>query len=509
MPLEEKELKEEKEQVKNKVPFYYINYFNTKSKTATGGVTGSARVYKADSKGKYIPKGKREYFQLKPSILDNTFVRKTKAKSTDRENFGEVLASGFARALMSADDKEKVPEVSLVLDKTDGIDKPTRILVASKYLKNVKGTLNEYAKQCRFKKPEKQKHYHFSDRQIEPAETELTGIVGLKSKEFVGAKESLCKAIALSAVLGDHDVNPGNMIVLKEEKSEKIEVVRIDFGHAFNDLLNAPESFGGKVRLTENRIIDFINRETVAGVSKKQMQSKLWRHYPDLVPSEEIAKALIELGTGADKKIEEVVAEQKNNFRALFDKLKKEDDKEAMWHLVNSLQAVCGNIGIAYEELTKESFMLEANRKENIDFMFDSIFKTYKNFMEENCRAALVAGNMMKLQVMMEKKIKGESVDTKEYTNTLKELDALGMNVSTKLTWLKMSKNEKPFVGDMGEYVKYRMQQQEEKMRVSVDKKSLLSRLKNSFFEKSRTSSEEKLSSMREESRSEKRLSQK
>ena len=80
-----------------------ISDFNTQEKNHTGGVTGSVRVQ--DLTGKY--------YQLKPSILDNpNYLRRIKAKHTDRENFGEVIASCIGRAFLPLE----VPEVCLVYD---------------------------------------------------------------------------------------------------------------------------------------------------------------------------------------------------------------------------------------------------------------------------------------------------------------------------------------------------------------------------------------------------------
>ncbi|MCX7114923.1 MAG: hypothetical protein NTW08_03295 [Gammaproteobacteria bacterium] len=48
------------------------------------------------------------------------------------------------------------------------------------------------------------------------------------------------------------------------------QVARIDFGHAFSDLLRGPKKIGG-VQRDANYIIDFFNREKIAGG-----KSKLW-----------------------------------------------------------------------------------------------------------------------------------------------------------------------------------------------------------------------------------------
>jgi hypothetical protein len=65
-------------------------------------------------------------------------------------------------------------------------------------------------------------------------------------------KKDVCYEIALSAIVGDHDVNPANLVVVKSS-SGALRVARIDFGHAFNDLLRFGSIVGGGVKNKENR----------------------------------------------------------------------------------------------------------------------------------------------------------------------------------------------------------------------------------------------------------------
>jgi hypothetical protein len=58
--------------------------FDIKNSKHTGGVTGSSKV-------RHLIDG--IFYQLKPSILFNTFIRRFKAGYVDTENFGEVIAS--------------------------------------------------------------------------------------------------------------------------------------------------------------------------------------------------------------------------------------------------------------------------------------------------------------------------------------------------------------------------------------------------------------------------------
>ena len=110
------------------------SHFDTENAQHTGGVTGSARVKH---------KVKNIFYQLKPSILSNTLMRRFKAGHVDRENFGEVIASKISRSIMSGIDRDSVPAVSLVYNSN-----LKQVQIASKYLTGNKvRTLDDYAKE--------------------------------------------------------------------------------------------------------------------------------------------------------------------------------------------------------------------------------------------------------------------------------------------------------------------------------------------------------------------------
>ena len=69
--------------------------FEGGSASSVGGATGSVRIEAADG----------HYYQLKKSILDASFARRAKSgltTPTDRENFGEMIASVIGRALSNS-----------------------------------------------------------------------------------------------------------------------------------------------------------------------------------------------------------------------------------------------------------------------------------------------------------------------------------------------------------------------------------------------------------------------
>ena len=111
------------------------SHFDTENAQHTGGVTGSARVKH---------KVKNIFYQLKPSILSNTLMRRFKAGHVGRENFGEVIASKISRSIMSGIDRDSVPEVSLVYNSN-----LKQVQIASKYLTGNKvRTLDSFNSNC-------------------------------------------------------------------------------------------------------------------------------------------------------------------------------------------------------------------------------------------------------------------------------------------------------------------------------------------------------------------------
>lgn len=225
------------------------------------------------------------------TIYKASLQRQIKAGMLDRENFGEVIAAQIGRKLL---DEQLVPDVFPVY----GTSKEG-VYVASKYLgskKNLALTLDKFSKKIH-EATLIGKHIQVVVKKPRPDKGEVSFYYAPQ------LKQDLCKAIVLSAVLGDHDVNPGNMMVFKIDNKPRI--ARIDFGHAFNDLLKCSRINGGKIRDKENPILDFFNRTEVGGVLGAP--SKLWRDYPDLIPCKEMADALRAISENFDTKFKDGV----------------------------------------------------------------------------------------------------------------------------------------------------------------------------------------------------------
>ncbi|MCC8417644.1 MAG: hypothetical protein LN588_03980 [Rickettsia endosymbiont of Bryobia graminum] len=81
--------------------------------------------------------------------------------------------------------------------------------IVSRYLQNVEGTLEDYT---------------FSNKGSGDENS-------TKKMEYI--REDIANALALSALSGDHDVNAGNMFVIKDSQ-KNLRIARIDLGRVIN-----------------------------------------------------------------------------------------------------------------------------------------------------------------------------------------------------------------------------------------------------------------------------------
>ncbi len=380
---------------------------------STGGVTGSKRVKRADGK----------FYQVKPTIFDAALKRRLKAGSTDRENFGEVISSTVARNMLVQEGRlEFIPEVTIELNEG-------KISIASRYIENVMGTLDDIGDRGG------RKHIKVSFE--EAPEKPKPGVVylGGNDQANVGLRKEIAQAIAISAFNGDHDVNPGNLIGFSGPDG-KPHVARIDFGHAFNDLLNAPRSLGGGVRNKSNQILDFFNRSNVAGFPTPGA-SKFWRDYEGLIPSDEMINAFKEV---ADK----YYANRFSGFREAkkkFDDLwNSTSDPKLKKHIENSLIAI--NNAAGGDKITAKD-----------DKIIRQVLVNLENFYYQRCKQMEQAAAIMEIQRDVDKMIKGDPAIKRQ------DLEAK-FKVCSKdnkaIQWFKTSKGTKAFRGNLNELISHR-----------------------------------------------------
>ena len=412
------------------MPIIDYDKFAVKDAVSSGGVTGSSRV-KMDGKN----------YQLKPTILDNKFARKLKAGWTDRENFGEVIASKIVRPLLVTTDFEAAPDVSLVYNQKEG-----KTLIASKYLEGDKvRTLDAYIVE---KNPDIKPKHHV--KFVDGTKAEVgKGQYDISGQQNSSLRQDIAKGIAGSIISGDHDVNPGNFIVVSAEGKDR--VARIDFGHAFNDLLNTSKAFGGKVRNKDNQVLDYINRGEVAG-AKFGSPSKLWRDYPGMIPTKEMADAFKELSESTALK--EGVGKVREEFSELLKEMEKTGDKKGIQHLQKSLEAISNNIS---------GFKLDSNLTP--EQTIAATFAVVEKFASDKQNQMKDAAKLMQLQVDIDKIIddKKEGVEpSKDQVEKLKsqyaELEkAKGIGQKDGgIEWVKTDAKKSAHKGDLESYIKSR-----------------------------------------------------
>jgi hypothetical protein len=423
--------------VTQKMSKYYMNRteFNEENAQSTGGVTGSKRV---ESEG--------ISYQLKPSIAASSTMRKLKAGGVERENFGEVIAAEVSRALTNSDSgPELVPKVVLV---NDTVSKQT--MIASRYLNNVeKGNLDDYAIKGR--------GVVTTNRHVK-----ITGNLAEKQGELsIGGtnatdqllRQDLAKAIAVSALSGDHDVNPGNMMAIKDAEG-KTRIARIDFGHAFNDLIRTSKLFGGTERNKDNRILDFVNRETVEHFNPLKRETKLWKNYSGIIPSLEMAQAFKEIGES--KNLQIGIDRSLKHFEELISELDKNPKENAkqIEQIKKSLIAISENVSKDKIDPILPTAQVLTIVKENLT-----------GFYEKGQTQMLQVSELMEMQVKVDKlitlKAQGHPANNleKEIKASYKKIEhyeGIGLGKNKGIEWVKNDKDKKAFKGDLQSFIKDR-----------------------------------------------------
>ncbi|KTC64985.1 Uncharacterised protein (plasmid) [Legionella adelaidensis] len=456
-----------------------IKDFDLSNAASTGGVTGSKRV---------VHKEEQHFYQLKSSIHNAPTLRKIKAGSTDRENFGEVIAACIGLAFLG---DNKVPNVQLVYDKAN-----KKVLIASKYLESQEippQTLNEYLGKYS-NLPADKKHIKIVPKYT-PAEG---GYINITDEFIQPLLPGLAQAIAVSVLTGDHDVNPGNMLVLHEGNPPQPTIARIDFGHAFNDLLNAPVFFGGKLKDKEHPSLDFFNRESVAGFPA-EAPSKLWRDYPGLIPSEVLAKAMCALAEDGEKKLRTGIDLAKSEFTEIIEEQRLNRDVVGFKHTLKSLNAIYENI-TGKKLSTPRSFEDNEKTQQFLDDFFDAI--------EANCSLSLKdmarTGLIMQLQMDIDSLIEFEILNSNKPRDAIQaELDSR-MNIIREtyrsidphnigIEWVKNDPKTLPFKGNLDAFITHRKPILGELIsRMQESHESYATRIKKQIFSDAREGSEKK-----------------
>lgn len=399
--------------------------FNISNAEGTGGLTGSVKVS--------LRNNPNAFYQLKPSIVDNTLRRRIKAGGTDRENFGEVIAASINHHLFG---DKAAPEVSFVYDNDEG-----KTLIASKYLSGeIIKTLDDYGK----KLPEvstTKKHI-----QLVQGDAISDEKIGVDHPSVSPLKQGIADAIAQSAFVGDHDVNPGNIMVVIDHEGVA-QVTRIDFGHALNDLLNAPKKLGGRVRDKENPMMDFLNRKSVAGLYPPGDPSKLWRDYPGIVFSKEMVNAYRKIGDITLAQLDGALTEAKNKYVDLLLTLRDDNNEAGISHVHRSLGAI-------YQNITGIS--LPAGAK-----VLDEVFAELERFLKKNRSNALEVANTLEIQRLVDEKLNSQMGFNTEDMQSIKKIfqEKTGKNPRNAIQWVRSDPDRPALHDNLEDYILKRAKQ--------------------------------------------------
>jgi len=405
-----------------------LRKFNLESKEKTGGVTGSLKVKHESG----------ESYQLKPSILDAKIYRQIKANQTDHENLGEVIAASIAQRILGT---KRAPKVSTVYD-----DKNKKILVASQYLDHVVGTLDEYGMGNYLQNQARVRHIKIVTENPDKTRGEIAW-----SELPQSVRDTLAEAVVASAIVGDHDINPGNMMVLADERDGEpfYEVARIDFGHAFNDLIHASSTFNGGLHDVDNPVFDFLNRTHLAGLFKRSEPSKLWRDYPGLMNSQELMNALLKIGDMHISEIELGSDEAKAEFMVLI-RLLQTEDLENLAHVLNALKHI-------YQAISSDVLDIQSNRQDAyVEQLVATVFDKIKSYCIDNVLNSKKAGETLSIQMTIDEAIKAKK---NIVISELPRFDGIGP--TSQLAWLNLNGETENFHGTIEEYVRHRNEQLE------------------------------------------------
>lgn len=410
------------------MPSYILHrYHFSKDKVVTDGVTGSGQVTG--------PGGAT--YQLKNPIEDAPWKRRIKAFNHDHENFEEEIAAIIAKTLMPEDldnPGQRIPDVSLVV-----IPGKKAAGIASKYIDGDRKTLNEYIDPNKKRPPKdpNEPNGRLVDIKLIAGPSAVPYQQNLNTPENAWLRKELSRMIAISALVGDHDVNPGNILVITEDKKKRL--ARIDFGHAFADQMRFPH-FGGQ-RIHPNNIMDFFNRTTLDDVSRHG-ESKLWRSYPALVPSQELVDAMNEVSSAdAEEKIHAAILTSQANF---YELLKIEGQDQA--HIINSLKYIAEHVGQC-----KISSIPKAT-------LLDRLFRTMEDYVCNNVQQMKYVAEIMQLQVDIDKYLNQIPGAPNQYMLDYK-YNLLKNSPYGPFSWVRTSDKMPVFQGDCFGYMKFRSAQ--------------------------------------------------
>lgn len=250
-------------------------------------------------------------------------------------------------------------------------------------------------------------------------------------------KKELMRQMKLSMLVGDHDVNPGNMFFVYDKLTGECRMGRIDFGHALNDLVkDILDEHAPKIDEGRGRVLDAINRLKVNSLGN--VPTKFRKSYKDIVLDPEFANVLRE---GIDT--EALTNNLKKVEQILLNILKNEEvDAHIKEELREALKTACKRMGKPLDsgEISDEALINAV------------VVLHVTNFIMENQKDAEKVADLIEMQALIEQVALGKAT-VADADKRIAELQSGNPEFNGKIEWVRRDGEKKIFIGTLDEYM--------------------------------------------------------
>ncbi|MFI4984240.1 MAG: hypothetical protein ACHP6I_03490 [Rickettsiales bacterium] len=267
-------------------------------------------------------------------------------------------------------------------------------------------------------------------------------------------KYEIAKSMKMSLCLMDHDVNPGNMMVMINPISGQSIDGRIDYGNAFNNMIK-PLAIRGYKKNGQG-VLHALN---IDKINDRAGTPKFWRDYKNVCLDEKFIKAFRE-----DNIIPSDVTEGLNEARKQLKGIVNKGDNGMNTDLETALKEIIKNIeGVEY----KPQANTNGGTKENRLYHFiDHALGQIETKVLANIEEAKSVGNLLKIQSLVDQVLKdtGKKMNIDDVIKEIADLYAgdkgylLDKKVADEIQWVRVEwsddkvKNQ-PFKGTLSGYI--------------------------------------------------------
>lgn len=407
---------------------YSVLQFLDKDSVSSGGATGSG-TKRVGAQG-YQEKGG---FETKDSVLS-----KIKMGFSNAENYAELVASNIAQMMLPEADRGLSPDVVM---RHNPVTHET--FITSKWLEGGQGDLNDIYRDRAGLLPGSSRRIVVMLGSDAPSGNGVLNLSGPLADDMM-------RLIMTRAILGDHDANVGNFVIVKTDDGT-LRGAGIDYGHALNDLISGTFAgmVGGGVKFEGNRILDFFNRETVSHLLPSKQQSKLWRDFDGIAPSETMAKAMRDTAAASLDGLAGV-GQGKQQFDDILEELRADEGPGAEARIRDfdkSLRLIAVNIGMEKPTGTTEQV---------IEQVFAGIAQFIRDGGDQMNNVADLTSFQAKVNTFVAGSEDGAQIpaDLRQAFETMHDKPGIGSGKGDGvITWMKQSRDTPAFSGTLDAYV--------------------------------------------------------